>query len=40
MSDASHLMNQLGQNYLLVEDHHSTPIGVIGSSDIIKCYKQ
>jgi len=39
LSEASQIMNQLGLNYLLVIDNHFNHIGVIGSSDIIKCYK-
>lgn len=39
LSEASKMMNQLGLNYLLVVDQHFIPIGVIGSSDIIRCYK-
>jgi CIC family chloride channel protein len=40
LSEASKMMNQLDLHYLLVVDHHFKPIGVIGSSDIIKCYKE
>lgn len=40
LSEASKIMNQLGLNYLLVVDHNIKPIGVIGSSDIIRCYKE
>jgi CIC family chloride channel protein len=40
LSEASQLMNQLGFNYLLVMDEHFNHIGVIGTSDIIRCYKE
>ncbi|PLS08472.1 chloride channel protein [Neobacillus cucumis] len=40
LSEASKIMNQLGLNYLLVIDKNYNQIGVIGSSDIIKCYKE
>lgn len=40
LSEASRIMNQLGINYLLVMDDDTVPIGIIGSSDIIRCYKK
>ncbi|MCQ6282136.1 chloride channel protein [Bacillus sp. EB600] len=40
LSEASKIMNQLGLHYLLVVDDNFKPIGVLGSSDIIKCYKE
>ncbi|MGG5254375.1 chloride channel protein [Neobacillus sp. SM06] len=40
LSEASQIMNQLGINYLLVDDETKNSIGVIGSSDIIRCYKE
>ncbi|MCQ6282029.1 chloride channel protein [Bacillus sp. EB600] len=40
LSEASKMMNQLDLNYLLVVDDNFKPIGVLGSSDIIRCYKE
>ena len=40
LSDARRMMNELGQNYLLVLNDHAEAVGVIGSSDIIQCYKE
>lgn len=40
LSDARRMMNEFGQNYLLVINDHSEAIGVIGSSDIIQCYRE
>jgi CIC family chloride channel protein len=38
VGEASRKMNALGAQYLMVVDEHSVPIGIIGSSDIVKAY--
>ncbi|HET7656871.1 MAG TPA: chloride channel protein, partial [Bacillales bacterium] len=40
LSDASQMMNQLDVNHMLVVNDDDSPIGIIGYSDIIRCYKE
>lgn len=40
LSEASQIMNEIGVNYLLVDDEEKKAIGVIGSSDIVRAYQK
>jgi len=40
LGEASNLMNDLRTTYLVVEDDRHIPIGIIGSSDIVRAYNQ